>query len=279
MIRRTEISTIAKLWGKPRKGQARILVLDIETAPIAANVWRIWKENVGLNQITKDWYILSFAAKWLGEEKVRYFDQSKEPNIEDDTNLLAQLHLLLSEADFIVAHNGRKFDLKKINARFIQKGFSPPSPYRIIDTLEIAKAKFAFTSNRLAYISEQLNVDFKKLEHGKFPGFALWREVMTGNREAWKEMRLYNEYDVLSLEETYLHMRAWDDRHPNVNVFNDTEEASACPICGSHHLVLSGHSHTNTGKYPRFHCADCGAWSRGRYTVNTTEKRKALLSK
>ena len=278
MIRRTEISEIAAKWGKPRKGQARILVLDIETAPIQANVWRIWKENVGLNQIREDWYILSFAAKWLGEEKIMYFDQSKAPRLEDDSLLLAELHTLLDQADFVVAHNGRKFDLKKINARFILHGFRPPSPYRIIDTLEIAKAKFAFTSNRLEYISENLNVTFKKLKHGQFPGFSLWAEVMKGNKAAWKEMRLYNEYDVLSLEETYLHLRAWDDRHPNVN-HDDGSEITACPVCGGTHLALAGHSRTNTGKYPRYHCVDCGAWSRGRYTVNTIEKRKSLLSK
>lgn len=278
MIRKTEISRIAAQWGRHRKGQARILILDIETAPILANVWRIWKENVGLNQIQHDWFLLSFAAKWLGEEKIMYFDQSRGGNLEDDARTLVKLHDLLDQADIVVAHNGRKFDVKKINARFIQQGFQPPSPFKIVDTLEIAKARFAFTSNRLEYIADKLNTDFKKLKHGKYPGFELWKAVMRGDREAWKEMRVYNEHDVLSLEETYLVLRPWDDRHPNVNA-QSTEEGQACPICGGDHLHQKGYAYTNTGKFHRYRCVDCGAWSRGRYTVNTLAKRKALLSK
>lgn len=277
MMRRVTPSRIALKWGKARKGQAKTLILDIETAPIAGYVWRLWKQNVGLNQIIGDWYILSWAAKWLGDNKVFYHDQSRAPKLEDDTDLLVKLWHMLDEADFVVAHNGRKFDTKKINARFIKAGLGPPSPYRIIDTLEIAKAKFAFTSNKLEYISELLNVDFKKLKHGEYPGFALWTAVMAGDKAAWREMRLYNEYDVLSLEETYLHLRPWDDRHPNVN-FGESAE-NRCPPCGSADLAPKGYAHTNTGKYQRYQCNDCGAWSRSRYTLNQTSTRKALLSK
>lgn len=279
MIRRTEISQIAAQWGRPRKGQAQVLILDIETAPVQANVWRLWKENVGLSQIDRDWFILSWAAKWLGETKITYHDQSRAANVEDDIDLLVKLHDMLDKADIVVAHNGRKFDLRKINARFIQAGLRPPSPYKIVDTLEIAKAKFAFTSNKLAYLTDTLNRDFKKLEHGKFPGYELWKQVLLGNKEAWREMRQYNEYDVLALEETYLLLRPWDDRHPNVNAFNADDEVQRCPVCGGDHLQRRGYAHTNTGRYPRFVCVGCGAWSRGRYTENTIKKRKALLSK
>lgn len=278
MRRKTAIATIVAEWGKPRKGQAKVLILDIETAPITANVWRIWKENVGLSQIKGDWFMLSFAAKWLGVEQIIYFDQSRRADVEDDAPLLAELHSLLDEADIVVAHNGRKFDLKKINARFMAHGFKPPSPYKIVDTLEIAKAKFAFTSNKLAYLTEKFNHDYKKLEHGQFPGFELWKEVLAGNKAAWKEMRTYNEYDVLALEELYVRLRPWDDRHPNVNAYSPMEDI-ACPICGGLDIGPRGFSYTNTGKYQRYRCGDCGAWSRSRYTINTTEKRKALLSK
>ena len=43
----------------------KILVIDIETSPVLANVWRLFKENVGLNQIQKDWHLLSYSAKWF----------------------------------------------------------------------------------------------------------------------------------------------------------------------------------------------------------------------
>ena len=37
----------------------RILFLDCETSPTMAAVWRLWKENVSLDQITNDWFIMS----------------------------------------------------------------------------------------------------------------------------------------------------------------------------------------------------------------------------
>ena len=42
-----------------------ITVIDIETAPIVAHVWRLFDNNVGLNQIEQDWSILSYTAKTL----------------------------------------------------------------------------------------------------------------------------------------------------------------------------------------------------------------------
>ena len=41
----------------------RILLLDIESAPTMAAVWRLWKENIGLEQINNDWFIMSYSAK------------------------------------------------------------------------------------------------------------------------------------------------------------------------------------------------------------------------
>jgi hypothetical protein len=257
---------------------SKTLILDIETAPILANVWRTWKENVGLNQIRHDWYILSFSAKWLhqrGRKHVMYFDQSQAANIEDDTGLMQKLWELLDEADFVVAHNGRKFDLKKINARFIIRGFLPPSPYQIIDTLDIAKGNFAFTSNRLAYLTDTLCTE-KKLAHAKFPGFDLWKECLAGNPAAWREMKAYNIQDVMSLEELYLKLRAWDTKHPSVTAI-DEPAVTACPKCGSHNVIQKGYRHTQVGKYARFCCNDCGGWSRGRTMLNTKDVRSNLL--
>ena len=42
-----------------------ITVLDIETAPIVGDVWRLFDTNVALNQIKLDCRILSFTAKAL----------------------------------------------------------------------------------------------------------------------------------------------------------------------------------------------------------------------
>lgn len=258
----------------------RILLIDIENAPILADVWKLWDENVGLSQIAQDWYILSFAARFLGEKKVHYHDQRDVANIEDDSGLLSKLWTLLDEADIVIAHNGDRFDVPKINARFIKAGFLPPSPYRQIDTLKIAKAKFKFTSNRLAYLAVFLGVPVPKDEHKQFPGHTLWTQVRKGNIRAWNVMKRYNIADIDALFGVYLKLRAWDKKHPNLAVIYEDDEPR-CPVCGGVHLSLSGTTYTNTGAFQNYVCADatCAAHSRDKVNLLTKEKRRSLLAR
>lgn len=233
----------------------KILFYDIETAPILGNVWDIWQQNVGLNQIDRDWYILSFAAKWADKKEVMYFDQRKRRNLENDTYLLKKLWKLLDEADIVVGHNSNSFDNKKVNARFALAGMKPPSSYKKIDTKLVAKRHFKFTSNKLAYLTDKLCTKYKKLSHAKFAGFSLWRECLAGNPKAWEEMEKYNRYDVLSLEELYHILVAWDTSI-NFSVYNDGE---AICSCGSKKFQKNGYYYTKTGKFQRHRCVKCGA--------------------
>ena len=47
----------------------RILILDIETTPMQAYVWKRWKENVSLDQTIAEWFMICWSAKWLGEDE------------------------------------------------------------------------------------------------------------------------------------------------------------------------------------------------------------------
>lgn len=252
----------------------KTLIIDIETSPVMAKVWSLWKQNVSLDQIEDDWYIMSYSCKWLGDEDVFYNDCRE--NIGDDSGLLAEIHEFLDEADFVVAHNGDKFDIPKINARLILNGFPPPSPYKSIDTVKIAKKHFGFTSNKLKYLTEKLCAD-QKLDHAQFAGFKLWNECMAGNEDAWDEMQDYNVMDVISLEELYVSLRPWYSSHPNVHTAN-ADGSLVCPKCGGVHIQKRGYYHTNKGKYQRYQCTDCGGWSSSTISENTTDERKSLLA-
>lgn len=272
---RTVERRLARLADTGALSGPRVLFVDIETAPVRAAVWRIWQENVGLEQIDTDWHLLSYSAKWLGDDRVFYDDQSDVECIEDDTHLLEQLHALLDEADVVIAHNGRKFDVPKIRARLLVQGFKPPKPFKIIDTLDVAKKTFGFTSNKLAWLSEIL-LENKKEEHKEFPGFKLWAECLKGNRRAWREMKKYNVQDTIALEELYLRFRPWVPHHLNVGVYGDHSERT-CARCGSHDLQLIGTVPTNVNVYPLYECKGCGGHSRGRQTMVTTASRRTLL--
>lgn len=249
---------------------------DIETAPVLGNVWGLFKQNVGLNQIHKDWYILSYAFNTLGTDHISYKDQRHAVDIEDDSALVIDLWHFLNDHDIVVAHNGRRFDVKKCNARFLSLGLPPPSPYKILDTLEVMKKRFALTSNKLEYATDLL-CQTKKLKHGKFPGFELWKECLKGNLEAWQEMEEYNRVDVIALRELYFVLLPWMDLHPNVGNYVDAE-VPVCPKCGSDELTKRGIYHTQVAQYQKYQCGCCGGWSRGRTLVNTLAARKLLMT-
>ena len=255
----------------------KILVLDIETAPILGYVWGLFDQNVALNQIQADWHVLGWAAKWLGESKIMYMDQRNSKKVEDDKEILKGIWKLMDEADIIVSQNGKKFDVKKLNARFIFHGFQPPSSFRQIDTLVLAKKHFGFTSNKLEYMTNKLCTKYKKLTHSKFPGFELWKQCLAGNIKAWKEMERYNKHDILSTEELYDKLKAWDNSI-NFNAYYEDAVDTKCS-CGSTDFAKNGFHHSNIGKYQRYKCKQCGSELRDRNQSNnllSKDKRKSL---
>lgn len=257
------------------KAAPKVLVYDIETAPILGYVWRLWDQNVGLNQIHTDWYILSWSAKWLGDapQKMMYMDQRKAKNVENDLEILKGIWKLLDEADIVITQNGKNFDQKKLNARFVLNGMQPPSSYKHIDTKVIASKIFGFTSNKLAYMTDKICKKYKKLDHAKFAGFEMWKECLAGNQEAWKEMETYNKHDVLALEELYNKLIPWDNSI-DFNLYHDKEE-NVCK-CGSTSFIKNGFYYTSAGKYQKHRCKDCGAETRDKENLLSKEKRKSL---
>lgn len=236
---------------------AKILFLDIETAPSLGWVWGKWEQNV--IDFKRDWYMLSIAYKWSTDKKVTAvglidFPEYKK-NPEDDSQLVDTLWKLLDEADIVVAHNGDGFDLPKSNTRFISHKLPPPSPYRTVDTLKIARNKFKFDSNKLDDLGRYLNIG-RKLPH---TGFNLWKGCMTGDLKSWQIMKQYNGHDVELLEKVYYLMRAWSTTHPNVN----HGELEACPKCSSTKVQRRGFTYTLLRKKQRFQCLGCRGWFEG----------------
>lgn len=261
----------------------KVLLLDIETSPLLSYTWDIWDQNIALNQIQKEWNILSWSAKWLENpktkeiygphNKVMYMDQRNEKNIENTSKLLNGIWELIDEADIILTQNGKKFDIKKLNAKFILAGMQPPSSFKQIDTLVIAKKFFAFTSNKLEWMTKKLCTKNKKLDHKKFPGFSLWVECIKGNERAWKEMEVYNKMDIISLQELFWKLIPWDSSI-NFNIYT-TDTVNKCK-CGNKSFIKKGFSYSAVGKYQRFRCKQCGAETKDRINLLTKAKKQSI---
>ena len=253
----------------------KVLFLDIETSPILAHVWKLFDNDVALNQVERDWEILSWAAKWQGDDnsKILVADQYELDCLGNDRPLVKLLHRLLKKADIIITHNGIRFDQKKINARFAFYGLAPLKHYRHIDTFQIAKKHFGFTSNKLEYLAKHLKTKVVKLTQREFSGFELWSECIKGNKRAWREMALYNALDVQVLEAVYEKLAPWDAKL-NFEVYDD--KSSLKCACGSKRVHRDGHMYSNNGKFQRFRCYDCGRQSRSKVNLLTKEKRKSV---
>jgi len=247
----------------------RVLLIDIETSPNLGYVWGKWQQDV--MDFETEWHILCFAYKWLDQVRVKTVAlpdfKGYKKNPDNDFNVVKAISDLFDKADVVIAHNGDRFDLPRINTRLVFHGISPPAPFKTIDTCKIARAKFGFNSNKLDDIGRLLKVG-RKMVH---TGFALWKGCLMGDVKSWKTMRKYNAQDVLLLENVYLKLRPFMTSHPNFNVF--TGEPTSCPKCQHNKLYRRGFSVTNTGRRQRYQCTKCGAWSHGKLIKTQIEIR------
>lgn len=233
----------------------RVLFFDIETSPNLGYVWQKYETDV--IAFKKEWELLCFAYKWQGQEKVHVVTR-QDFRDKTDKVITQTLWSLFDQADVIIAHNGQSFDNKKSKAKFIEHGLPPPSPYKIIDTMLIARSQFNFNSNSLNDLGQLLKLG-KKIPTG---GFDLWLACMAGDKNAWKKMAKYNKQDVVLLEKVYEKLKPWTTRHPDMAVM--VKKYGNCPVCMSPAIQSRGSERTKTGLKPRRQCQDCGHWFYGK---------------
>lgn len=256
----------------------KVLVFDIETAPNIAYHWGRFRVNIGQAQVIQESFLLCWCAKWLGSEDVMMDSlhyHTDEIHPEADKPLVENLWKLIDKADIIVAHNNDGFDEPTLNARALYYGKNPPHPSKSVDTLKIARNKFKFPGgNSLDAISQYLGLDEFKMDTG---GFQLWRDCMNGDKEAFDKMVTYCAQDVAVLEQLYLHLRPWDNRHPNVALMGDLG-GKQCGCCGSYDVERTGQfAYTGVSKFPTYRCNDCGTVRRGRSSIIEKEDREDIL--
>lgn len=239
----------------------KALILDVETSPLLAYIWELGEQHVTVNQIHTDWHIMAWSAKWLEDpdSKIIYYDHRKS-KAHDDKEILKPLWNLLNEADIVITQNGQRFDSRKINARFMLHGMTPPKPFVHIDTYRLVKRVADFTSNKLEYLTDKFCTKHKKVSHQKYPGLSLWVECLKGNTKAWDEMKYYNIKDVLSTEELYLKIKAWaPETMPKVYLLSTTVDT--CPTCGYRGQMRKGRDRIKNNRvYNQNSCPKCGAW-------------------
>ena len=240
-------------YRQPDPTPQNALYLDIETAPMVSFLWDLKADYVNPDMVIQHSYLLTWAAKWAGDDRiVAKRLTGREAKDGDDKRIAAALADLIRQADVIVAHNGDRFDLPKLNARIAVHGLDPLGNVRTIDTLKKSRQAFKFASNRLDELAKALGLEVKN-----DTTFDLWRRCMAGDVPALKELDAYCRQDVVVLEAVFEALR------PHVKGLPRLVDAGqfgqrVCPSCGSSELVRDGVHRTDASTFKRFRCSGCG---------------------
>jgi hypothetical protein len=138
---------------------ASILYIDLEVSKSLYFNYgsRVPSQYLNTDDLFKPRYIICWSASYVGSDKVwSECVTQKEAKKWDDRRILPRLRELMESADLIAGHNVDRFDVKHANARFLLNKMEPVTHKKTLDTLKIARSKFAFESNKLDYISQVL---------------------------------------------------------------------------------------------------------------------------
>lgn len=234
---------------------ARILAFDDESTELSA-----------------EGDLLVFGYKWIGDPPVGpackdcggRHSKVYTPSVLDagetcdhghlhysDTELVRLSHDVLSQADMIVTFNGKNFDWKLHNTKFLMHGLKPIPAVAHVDLYQVARSNILIRPKSLKNIARVFNFKHAKTELD----WNTWRAANKGDVKALKYIREHCRADILVTEEAYFLLRNNVRQHPRVNGWGP------CRRCGNDTLVRRGTAVTiYKGQQYRYQCRKCGGW-------------------
>lgn len=260
--RKSQESTVRDFLSKVdfnRMGSGvNILYWDTETSPHLSAHWGFWGENIGKGSTVRQAGMLSHAWAWGDGEIYSSVLTPEEAMTGDYSRLVHEMWHLLDNAAVVVAHNGKKFDIKRANAEFIKIGLPPPSPYKVYDTLQVAKKHFRFSRNDLDSLCDLLKIPYRKVKN---EGMPLWVRCIQGDPQALADMETYNRGDIPTLRELFKKFLPWDNQGINFALLGGN--MNNCPHCNENSLVETDKNvYSNNRRYKLYRCTRCGANAR-----------------
>jgi len=225
----------------------------LETSPNVVLSWRVGYDlRIDPDNIIKERAIICAGYKWETDRAASCITWDKN---QDDKKMIAGVIDIAKDADEIVMHNGDKFDWPWVMARAAFHGLRVP-PVKTVDTLQWARRKFHFNSNKLDYIAKYLGIGGKiKTE------FGLWKEICL-NRcpKALRQMVEYCKRDVELLERVHKRLAEFVPAKTHVGVLMGRDKWT-CPKDGSMRVQLNKSRITSTGtRVFQMQCLECGSY-------------------
>jgi RNase_H superfamily len=216
--------------------------------------------------------LLVFGYKWIGAPAVggtcadcgkrhsRVFTPSVLDGAEpcdqgrihySDKSLIKLSHDVLSEADMVVTFNGKNFDWKLQNTKFLMAGLKPVPAIAHVDLYQVARSNILIRPKSLKNLARVF-----KFKHQKTAlDFNVWRRAAKGDPSSLRYIRDHCRADVLVTEEAYFLFRNNVRQHPRISGWGP------CRRCGADALERRGEAVTiYKGQQYRFQCRKCGGW-------------------
>lgn len=247
----------------------KVLTLDIERLKGQATVefWSLGDfkgRRIHHGDVTLWPRTICAAYKWYGQQRVQFAAEWLDGGREEMFRTLWDAY---DAADIVVGHNLDGFDTKHLKTAWRELGFGPPSPFKTVDTLKVARAQFGDESKTLDALCKRVGLAGKtdRYDH------EVARRACEGHKPSQSKLKGYNCGDVLATEALYDALRPWISNHPHLGLYSGEERS--CHACGSTDLTAQGFTTTAVTTYARFRCDNCGAWSRKNHRKGAVSMR------
>lgn len=235
--------------------QPNILYFDIETLPMLVFAWELGKQEIGYKNIYKERQVACIGYAWNDDPAqilaLNYdqYDLHQRDN-DADKSMIEQFVTMSSEADLIVGHNVKSFDVAVLRSRIIKHRLPDFVPFLIDDTY-MSLRDVGFSSHKLDYMTGYLGLK-QKSDHP----YEMWIQVVTKVPGALDKMTTYCKDDVDNTRQLYNVLRPYFKSSLNRSVWQG--DPNICPNCGAKDtLIHRGFRYTLSGKYMRYECKAC----------------------
>ena len=231
----------------------KILVYDIETSRVKADVWSTGKQYINHKQLRSKTTIISIAWKWVGKDEVYYLTWDKN---HCDKKMMKNFLKEYNKASMVVGQNNNSFDNKLINTRAAYHKLHVDRYVKSFDIYRMAKRYFRLPSYSMDYMAKYFGLT-PKLSH---EGIIMWEMIEYGTKEEKQEylqkMVDYNVGDIVTTEELYLTLRTYFGSVTNKAV-KEGGVRWGCPVSGSTNVKHQKTIFTEQGTIQRIlYCID-----------------------
>ena len=225
----------------------KVMVYDIETSRVKADIWWTGKQYVRHEQLRTEATIISIAWKWVGNDEVYYLTWDKD---HCDKQMVTDFLKEYNKASMIIGQNNNSFDNKWINTRAAKHKLHVDRYVKSFDIYRMAKRYFRLPSFSMAYMAKYFGLTLKQSHEG----LHMWDMIEYGNKaeqeEYLQKMVDYNKGDIVTTEELYMTLKPYFGSVTNKAVKEGLPKW-ACPVSGSTDIKLLKTIFTEQGTVQR----------------------------